>query len=480
MTYAEVEGDKVEILRLKHKQLSEELEAQKAVVAATRKELEEATAAGVKEGETTEDLAKRIDELNKKLADEEKAQAQLEKQVYDTNEAIKAQGKSAKDLAQELKDVADAYYTDLAKALEDYQANVKQTNDALKRDTEALQRDLAAKLDDIAARGAERERQVTEQFQRELENRTRSLMNFVGLFDEVTSREVSGEALLRNLEGQVSAFEDWQENIQKLAERGIDKGLLEELREMGPKAAPEIAALNTLTDEQLTQYAALWKQKQEQARKEATAQLEQQRDEMNRQLAEIRADTANQMEQQRQEIAQKLAEMQAQAKQELEKYKLEWEKKNEEIRKNTEENVKDIHGRFNDLVGKSTDYGVSLIENFMDGIDSQMPALISKLESIAAMIDSYMPHSPAKRGPLSRIMEWGPALVGSLSEGIKKSMPQLEAAMRSLASVPASALAGGNTVSNYYNTSDNRIINITVQDGEDLLRTLHRLGVRIP
>ena len=62
-------------------------------------------------------------------------------------------------------------------------------------------------------------------------------------------------------------------------------------------------------------------------------------------------------------------------------------------------------------------------------------------------------------------MEWGPALVGSLSEGIKKSMPQLEAAMRSLASVPASALAEGNAVSNYYNTSDNRVINITVQDG---------------
>jgi phage-related minor tail protein len=484
MNYAEVEGDKVEILRLKHKQLSEELEAQKAVVAATRKELEEATAAGVQEGETTEDLAKRIDELNKKLADEEKAQAQLEKQVYDTNDAIKAQGKSAKDLAQELKDVADAYYTDLAKALEDYQANVKQTNDALKRDTEALQRDLAAKLDDIAARGAERERQVTEQFQRELENRTRALMNFVGLFDEVTSREVSGEALLRNLEGQVSAFEDWQENIQKLAERGIDKGLLEELREMGPKAAPEIAALNALTDEQLTQYAALWKQKQEQARKEATAQLEQQRDEMNRQLAEIRADTANQLEQQRQEIAQKLAEMQAKAKEELEKYRIEWEKKNEEIRKNTEENVKDIHGRFNDLVGKSTDYGVSLIENFMDGIDSQMPALISKLESIAAMIDSYMPHSPAKRGPLKRIGEWGPAIIQELTEGIKRNLPNLENLTSRMALLSPGALQPA--VANSYSTSNvnysygGNTIHITVQDGEDLLRTLHRLGVRLP
>ena len=253
---------------------------------------------------------------------------------------------------------------------------------------------------------------------------------------------------------------------------------------MGPKAAPEIAALNALTDEQLTQYAALWKQKQEQARKEATAQLEQQRDEMNRQLAEIRADTANQLEQQRQEIAQKLAEMQAKAKEELEKYRIEWEKKNEEIRKNTEENVKDIHGRFNDLVGKSTDYGVSLIENFMDGIDSQMPALISKLESIAAMIDSYMPHSPAKRGPLKRIGEWGPAIIQELTEGIKRNLPNLENLTSRMALLSPGALQPA--VANSYSTSNvnysygGNTIHITVQDGEDLLRTLHRLGVRLP
>jgi phage-related minor tail protein len=479
MVRAEMAGDNVEILRLKYRQLSEELEGQKAVVAATRAELEKATAAGVQEGETAEDLAKRIDELNKKLADEERAQAQLEKQVHDTREAMKTQAQDAKKLAVELKTVAETYYSDLAKALEEYQTKVKETNENLLRETEKLKQELESKLDEIRARGIERERQVTEQFQRELENRTRALINFVGLFDEVTRREVSGETLLKNLQDQVRVFEGWQENIAELAARGLDAGLLQELREMGPKAAPEIAALLTLTDAQLQEYASLWRQKQEQAREEATAQLAQQREEMNRQLYEIRRDTANQLEQQRREVAQKLQDMQAKAKEELEKYKKEWEKKNEEIRKNTEKNIQDIHKRFQDLVGRSTNYGIALMDNFMAGIDSQMPALIARMESIAGMIDSYMPHSPAKRGPLSRIMEWGPALVSSLSEGIKKSMPQLEAAMRSLASVPASALAGGNTVSNYYN-NDNRVINITVQDGEDLLRTLHRLGVRLP
>lgn len=486
---AEMAGDKVAVLRLKYSQLNEEVEKQKQVVVAARAEVDKAIAAGVQEGETKEDLAKRIDELNKKLADEEKAQATMEKQAYDTAEAMKAQSKGAKDLVTELKKVWEAYNTDMAKALEDYQKKVKDTNEALKKDTESLQRDLESKLDDIRAKGADRERQVTEQFQKELENRTRSLMNFVGLFDEVTQKTVSGETLLANLKGQVGAFEDWQENIQALAARGIDEGLLQELREMGPKAGPEIAALNTLTDEQLTQYVSLWKQKQEQAREEATTQLAQQRQEMNSQLSAIRQDTQNQLEQQRQEIAQKLQEMQAKAKEELEKYRLEWEKKNEEIRKNTEKNVKDIHDKFNDLVGKSSGYGVSLMENFMAGIDSKMPALVSKLESITEMIDSYMPHSPAKRGPLRRLNEWGPSLVGTFAEGIKRSLPSLENVTARMAMLSPGVLQPA--IANSYSNSTSYGPSLVMQPGaiqitsnnpqeveEVIMRVLHKVGIR--
>jgi len=425
MTYAEMTGDKVESLRLKHQQLNDELVLQRSVVEASWREVEKANKAGILQGETKQDLIKRIDELNRKLADEYKAQASLEKQIQETSESIKTQGRDAKELVNELKKVAQAYHTDLANALEDYNKNVQNTNENLARDVADLQAELSLRLNEIQAQGMSREKQVTQQFQQELDNRAKALMNFVGLFDEVSHKEVSGEKLLENLEGQVDAFDDWQENIQKLAAKGIDEGLLEELRSMGPKAGAEIAALNTLTSEQLTQYVNLWKKKQAQAKDEAVIQLAKQREEMNRQLNDIRNDTAQQMDQQRREVARKLEEMNAKAQEELEKYKLEWEKKNEEIRKNTEKNIKDIHQKFNDLVGKSTNYGVSLMENFMSGIDSMMPALISKLESIADTIDSYMPHSPARRGPLKRITEWGPSLMGELIKGIEIQIPQL-------------------------------------------------------
>ena len=56
-------------------------------------------------------------------------------------------------------------------------------------------------------------------------------------------------------------FVDWQKNITELAKRGINRGLLAELQETGPKAYAEVEALNTLTDVQLNQYVNLWKEK---------------------------------------------------------------------------------------------------------------------------------------------------------------------------------------------------------------------------
>jgi hypothetical protein len=470
-------GDKVEALRLKHQQLSREIELQKAVVMSTREEIEKATAAGVRQGETKEDLAQRIDELNQKLAEEQYIQATLEKQLYDTNEAIRAQGQDAKNLVVELKNVMDAYHTGMAQALQTYQRKVKEINEQLSNETNILYQNLNSKLDEIAARGAERERQVTAQYQRELESRASALMNFTGLFDQVARRGVSGDVLLRNLEGQVQAFDDWQGDIQKLAKRGIDEGLLKELREMGPKAAPEIAALNTLTDDQLAQYVELWKRRQKQAREEAVEQLSQQRDEMNRQLEEIRTDTYIQMEQQRAEVARQLEAMQAKAKEELEKYRLEWEKKNEEIRINTEKNIKSIHDKFNNLVGESTKYGISVVDNFAAGMESRFDRLRDTLEQMAAIVDSYMPHSPAKVGPLRRLNEYGPALVKGIMDGITGSLPGLSQAAQNLASmiappslgVAAPAAAG---------MIDNSRVTINVYTWDEAERALARLGVR--
>jgi len=112
-------------------------------------------------------------------------------------------------------------------------------------------------------------------------------------------------------------------------------------------------------------------------------------------------------------------------------------------------------------------------------MESQFGNLKNTLESMAILVDSYMPHSPAKRGPLRRIKEWGPALVGSLVDGIKNTLPNLESITARMAGItPAALSVAGSTTNN--NNSGGNTIYITVTGGvEELKRELRKSGVRL-
>lgn len=121
---------------------------------------------------------------------------------------------------------------------------------------------------------ADEQRNLEEEYQKNLESRTNALSSFAGLFDRVEKKtDITGSTLLGNLKSQVDAFKIWQEDIQKLSERGITDNLLSELREMGPKAASEINALTTLTDDELNEYVSLFKEKGKIAADQAQSEI---------------------------------------------------------------------------------------------------------------------------------------------------------------------------------------------------------------
>jgi tape measure domain-containing protein len=424
-------GSKAQQFRNDIDSLTAQIEIQRQVVEATNTGYEQMKA---QKGENSEEAQK----LKLKVLEEQKALSDLEKQLYETTNALKDHAQEFRDLAVEIDKVERKYKDDLASALEDYRQKVEEVNRKVR----------------------EEEQRTTDEYNRAVEERTRALSNFVGLFDEVAGRDVSGETLLANLRGQVDAFENWSENIQALAARGVDQGLIEELRQMGPKAGPEIAALNTLTDEQLAEYVTLWRRKNQEAREEAINQLQQQRVEMQQKLMEIRQ-AANEQ---------------------LELYRAEWEKKNAEIRKNAEEEMKRIEEKFQSIAKAGTTYGVQLVANFTAGMESQFDRLRSTLEEMARIVDSYMPHSPAKVGPLKRLAEWGPALVNTFADGIRASLPKLENAVAGMAALTPAAV--GPSISNTSNNYGGNAFHITVTGGstreqaEGIMRELHRLGVR--
>lgn len=111
-------------------------------------------------------------------------------------------------------------------------------------------------------------------YQKAVQDRTQEIVDTWGLFEKAEVEKTKPETLMKNLQGQVDVMKNWASNIDSLAKRGIDQGLLDSLRKMGPEAAGQIQALTKMSDSELNKYVALWKEKHALARKEALTELE--------------------------------------------------------------------------------------------------------------------------------------------------------------------------------------------------------------
>lgn len=113
-----------------------------------------------------------------------------------------------------------------------------------------------------------------EEYQKALESRTQQIFNSYGLFDELPEKQkVTGDQLLQNLNSQVVQMEQFYTGLEKLAERGAGMDLVEEIRQMGPKAKDQLDALLNMSDGKLEQYARLYGEKQKLASDTATEEL---------------------------------------------------------------------------------------------------------------------------------------------------------------------------------------------------------------
>lgn len=389
-----------------------------------------------KASEETVNTAQTTDGLRLKLEQARAAQSGFTKEIFDTRKAMKDYREDLVDIQTELDKVEKKYDEDMAGTLEDYQQKSKDVNDQLKADIKS----------------------VNAAYEDALQDRARTLANFVSLFDAIESRDVSGEALLANLQGQVSTFENWSKNIADLAARGIDDGLLNTLRGMGPEAAPEIAALVTLTDEKLTEYADLWREKQKIANEEATAQLEDQK----------RA------------TSQKISELRAEAAKKLEEYKNDWKKTTDTIEKNTMEAVEAIKTKFIETTNSATTWGVSIGSNVASGIRGTIGNIRSAVDSV---LEELARLNVAGVGVSASVTATGMKLPGMASGGYVASPgwamvgergPEPVYMPRGATVLPANfAMAGGGTV------HIDKIISYGVADLEaQMMRIFRKAGLR--
>lgn len=222
--------------------------------------------------------------------------------------------------------------------------------------------DYLAKVKEVNERVIQEEQRLNDAYTQAVDQRTQSLYSFASLFDEVTKKsEISGQQLIDNLKSQVDTFTEWSKNITSLASKGIDEGLLAELRAMGPSAAAEIAALNTLSDEQLQQYVTLWKDKNALAKAEATKELENLKIETDKKIKELHTNANN----------------------ELELLKSDFIARINKIRTGTE-------GEFNVMTATLPQIGKNAIQGLIDGMKDMTGPLLEQAKQIADSVSQTL------------------------------------------------------------------------------------------
>lgn len=331
----------------------------------------------------------------------------------------------------------------------------KQKKEEITSAKKKIDEDYLANVKKLNADYLAEEKRLTEEYRKAVDDRANSLYSFAGLFDEVTqSSEVSGQQLIANLQGQVDTFRSWADNLKLLGARGIDEGLLAELQAMGPQSAAQIAALTTLSDEQLAQYVTLWQTKSNLARTQAVSELE-----------GMRIDTANQITELRKETNSKL----------------------DEYRKDWETQMKSVVGTVKNVSKLMPSTGANVVQGLIDGIRSKKSELEQVMSELAAIVAGTVQSDLDMHSPSRVFKGFGVNVNEGFIQGLQQSAARLKNVMQdvygSLASNAQKVTQTSSTVVNNNKSIDqsknmkNTInINTTTDSTRSTERMLRRLS----
>ena len=100
------------------------------------------------------------------------------------------------------------------------------------------------------------QRKAVEMMQQEFANLKGEVQNAFQAIEQQTA--LSADQMTANLQKNIDAVDKWSQNLEILAKRGLDQGLIEQMRQAGPKMANQTQALVDASDEQLGRLNGKW------------------------------------------------------------------------------------------------------------------------------------------------------------------------------------------------------------------------------
>lgn len=227
--------------------IRKQIEASKASA-----EVEAANAKMVENAKKRLDIKDKMKELEKEYQNLIKETDSAENGIFSSStarDAIKSQAKQkyneeVKKLQEDIKktEESDNELTDTIAKNNDLQA--KSTEDAVGRMSLAWEN-----MDDD-------QRKLVDDMKSQFETLRGDVQNAFQAIEQQSA--ISAEQMTANLQQNIEAVDKWAGNLETLARRGLDQGLIEQLRQAGPKMADQTQALVDASDEQLGALNTKW------------------------------------------------------------------------------------------------------------------------------------------------------------------------------------------------------------------------------
>ena len=171
-------------------------------------------------------------------------------QIYDRNEEI---SKQEQDLKKAKEDLTNST-RDHAAAIEELEGYMGTLTEAEKNNAEA-----AGEIIDANGNIVQSTEEISEAVQKEMESLNELVESQVASFEKIEQADaISKQKVLENLQSNLDAMNSWADNMNVLAERGIDQGLLQHLAEMGPEGAKQAQEFVNMTGDELSKASEMW------------------------------------------------------------------------------------------------------------------------------------------------------------------------------------------------------------------------------
>lgn len=187
-----------------------------------------------------------------------KEQSEVEQQLAETNQLREEWNQKLEDGTVKGKEHSEAVdqLNDSQGALEERQQTLRGEYEATEEQLTVAMENIAAATEDSVGKQTILFSELSESQQATVESMKSSWEDYkaaaTDMFDTLNEEaEITASEMANNLEENQRIITEWSENIATLAERGVDEGLLETLRQAGPESAGHVNALVNASDEEL-------------------------------------------------------------------------------------------------------------------------------------------------------------------------------------------------------------------------------------